>query len=596
MADKSTSTIAVHQNERQPEHNETEQIHQHHGLHQIINDIDEKDARDRYREEAADNTVGAHSQLDDDGSKSPGHHNQRTPSLSNSESETLIVAWEENDPENPYNWSKARKITILITTMTSIINSTMGSALPSNAVPFMAKEWGVTSTTQMVLPVSTYLVGYILGPLVWAPLSEQYGRRTLVVVTFLIFMVWTMACALAPNWAGFLIFRLFTGVFASAPIAVVTGILADVFGSARTRGRAMSMFMAMTVFGPLFAPIISGYCSTTIGWRWTFWIALIYAGASLIPLALLPETYGPILLKRRAVRMRKEDPKANIVAPHELEKKNLRELATIVLTRPLRMIISELIVSCVCIYLALLYAIFYMTFTAFPLIFEDIYKFSPGVEGLIFLAIGAGTLLSIPIFYAYDNYLLNAIDRGEAWTKQEEYRRLPLACLGGPVFVISLFWLGWTAKAEVSFVAPMLAGIPFGLGFMLIFIALLNYLTDAYEIFAASANAAASCCRSLLATVLPLAASQMFKKLTISGACSLLGGLSLLMCAIPFLFIWKGEKIRAGSKFCIALRERKIEMQRKVEEQRQRTLLREQQRQGQPLQQPLSPGLQKETV
>lgn len=148
----------------------------------------------------------------------------------------------------------------------------------------------------------------------------------------------------------------------------------------------------------------------------------------------------------------------------------------------------------------------------------------------------------------------------------------------------------------------------------MIFIALLNYLTgmliliffsnslspansqDAYEIFAASANAAASCCRSLLATVLPLAATAMFSRLTIPGACSLLGGLSLLMCAIPFLFIWKGEKIRAGSKFCIALRERKIEMQRKVEEQRQRQLLREQQRQGQALQQPLSPALQKETV
>jgi hypothetical protein len=87
----------------------------------------------------------------------------------------------------------------------------------------------------------------------------------------------------------------------------------------------------------------------------------------------------------------------------------------------------------------------------------------------------------------------------------------------------------------------------------------------------------------------------MFRRLTIPGACSLLGGLSLLMCAIPFLFIWKGEKIRAGSKFCIALRERKIEMQRKVEEQRQRRLLHAQHRQGQPLQQPLSPELRKET-
>ena len=124
------------------------------------------------------------------------------------------------------------------------------------------------------------------------------------------------------------------------------------------------------------------------------------------------------------------------------------------------------------------------------------------------------------------------------------------------------------------------------------------HLLDAYEIFAASANAASSCCRSLLATVLPLAATPMFQRLTIPGACSLLGGLSLLMCAIPFLFIWKGEQIRAGSKFCIALRERKIEMQRKVEEQRQRALLRQQQQQlqGQQLKQPTSPALEKEIV
>lgn len=60
----------------------------------------------------------------------------------------------------------------------------------------------------------------------------------------------------------------------------------------------------------------------------------------------------------------------------------------------------------------------------------------------------------------------------------------------------------------------------------------------------------------------------MFRSLGISGACSLLGGLSLLMCAVPFIFIWQGEKIRANSRFCIALRERKEEMARKVEVQR----------------------------
>lgn len=62
----------------------------------------------------------------------------------------------------------------------------------------------------------------------------------------------------------------------------------------------------------------------------------------------------------------------------------------------------------------------------------------------------------------------------------------------------------------------------------------------------------------------------MYDRLGIAGATSLLGGLSCLMCAVPFLFIWKGETIRAGSRFCTALRERKEDMARREEEQRRK--------------------------
>jgi len=84
------------------------------------------------------------------------------------------------------------------------------------------------------------------GPIVWAPLSEQFGRRWLVVGTFVMFCTWTLACALAPNWPAFLIFRLLVGVFASAPIALVAGIMADIYGEYRTRGRAMASFFAVS--------------------------------------------------------------------------------------------------------------------------------------------------------------------------------------------------------------------------------------------------------------------------------------------------------------------------------------------------------------
>lgn len=296
----------------------------------------------------------------------------------------------------------------------------------------------------------------------------------------------------------------------------------------------------------------------------------------------------------RARRLRSEaaaNPASTLIlAPHERSPLSLPHLATRVLARPLRMLLLEPIVSATCAYLALCYAIFYMTFVAFPLVYVDLYALSLGVEGLCFLPIGLGALCALPVFFAWDRYLSRAIAEGRPWTRKEEYRRLPLACLGGPLFVVSLFWLGWSARAGVAVVVPAMSGVPFGMGFMLIFMALvcfhylslfllilriplcdanhsppvsqLNYLVDAYEIYAASANAAASCSRSLLATVLPFASTPMFASLDIAGACSVLGALSCVMCIVPFVFIWKGERLREASGFCRSLKAAKMEAAR----------------------------------
>lgn len=130
--------------------------------------------------------------------------------------------------------------------MMLVLNSTIGSALPSMAIPYIAREFAVTSTPQMVLPISVYLIGYVMGPIIWGPLSEQFGRRNLTIGTFVVFCLFTMACALARSWPGFLFFRLLCGVFVSAPIAICTGIFADIFEDPKTRGRAMAVFMVVS--------------------------------------------------------------------------------------------------------------------------------------------------------------------------------------------------------------------------------------------------------------------------------------------------------------------------------------------------------------
>jgi MFS family permease len=314
--------------------------------------------------------------------------------------------------------------------------------------------------------------------------------------------------------------------------------------------------------------VISGFVSPSIGWRWSFWIGLIIAGASLPPLFFLPETFGPVLLARRAQELRRSTGNDQIFARIELEKKGFKQMATVTLTRPLRMLFFEPIVSATSIYLSLIYGIFFMYFEAYPIVYQGIYKMSPGIAGLMFLPIFPGSAFAMFLFMYYDTFLRNAQRQNKAWAQREEARRLPLACFAGPFLVVALFWLGWTSREGIPFYVPMLAGLPFGMAFTMLFITLINYLTDAYEIFAASALAASSCSRSVAGAVLPFATNPMYGNLGVAWASSLLAFLSLGMCAIPFIFLWKGDMLRARSKFCIYLKENKAKEQAELARER----------------------------
>jgi MFS family permease len=77
------------------------------------------------------------------------------------------------------------------------------------------------------------------------PLSEHFGRRIITHVGFFFFIFWTLGAALSPNWPALLVFRFLAGFVGSSPIAVVTGILADIFDDPGHRGYAMAFFMAV---------------------------------------------------------------------------------------------------------------------------------------------------------------------------------------------------------------------------------------------------------------------------------------------------------------------------------------------------------------
>jgi len=179
-----------------------------------------------------------------------------------------------------------------------------------------------------------------------------------MISTFIVFTAFTLGCALAPTFAGLIVFRLLVGIGSSTPISVIGGIYADIYNTPKARGLVITLFMAATTWGPLIGPVASGFVATA-SWRWTYWVGLIIAGASWPLLLLMPETYGPIVLKKKAAKLRKETGDANIVAPAELQKQDLRDLVLVVLTRPIRMFLYEAIVLTTCLYLSVVYGVFY---------------------------------------------------------------------------------------------------------------------------------------------------------------------------------------------------------------------------------------------
>lgn len=226
------------------------------------------------------------------------------------------------------------------------------------------------------------------------------------------------------------------------------------------------------------------------------------------------------------------------------------------LLRPIGLLVEPLVFF-TDLFILYQYIIFFLYFGLYPLVFRDTYNLSPGVSALMFMGTAVGAVLAVFIFLAWEKYHTHAAAQGKKWARKDEYRRLPLACFGGPLFAISEFWLGWSARPDIHWIVPALSGVLLGIGIDLTFLALNNYLTDAYGIYSASVMASSVIIRNIFASVtIPFCTYPLYQNLGAAWACTLLGGLCCLIVPIPFAFCRWGPKLRARSPFCQMLQKK----------------------------------------
>ncbi|KAF4614327.1 hypothetical protein G7Y89_g15410 [Cudoniella acicularis] len=448
------------------------------------------------------------------------------------------------------NFSKGQKWAIAVLQSLSTFAVTFASSVYVNGIEGVMQRFDVSEEVA-TLGLSLFVLGFALGPLIWAPLSEVYGRKSIFVISYTAYTAFSVAAACAPNITALLVLRFFASAFGSSSMTNAGGVIVDMFSKAE-RGLATGLFATAPFLGPALGPIAGAFLGETQGWRWILGLIAILGGVIWIATMLVTrETYAPFILRCRARALSRMTGSVYVSRLDAGQPpKTLSQELSVSFTRPWILLFREPIVLLASLYISIVYGTLYMFFAGFPIVFQVARGWSQGTAGLPFVGVAIGVCLAT-LAAGVDNkrYVrLCAAAEAEGCAVEPE-ARLGTAMAGSIVLPIGLFLFAWTTYPSVHWIVPIIGAMFFSCGLVMVFISLMSYLVDSYVVYAASVLAANSVLRSLFGTAFPLFTTRMYENLGNQWASSIPAFLVLGCLPFPFLFHKYGPQIRSKCKY-----------------------------------------------
>ena len=349
----------------------------------------------------------------------------------------------------------------------------LSPSIYSPGIDDIMKKFGVSQAVA-TLGTSLSLLGYAIGPMLWSPLSEvpRMGRNTIYIVTLAAFLLLKLPIVLASNIETVLIFR-FLSAFAGSPAQATGGATISDMYNPRDRSYGLGLWELSTWIGPTLGPLVGGFAAQAKGWRWTIWELIWVNSAMLVFIfCFLPETSASNILYRRAKRLRREAGVGSIRAATELESLKLskKDLAYKTLIRPFVLCFQEPICLLLNTYTALITGLLFTWLESLPIVFGGIYGFNLGQIGLAFLGLLVGSVVAYLIFvvwfFAFES---KRFDYNGYCVPEERFIPLMAGCIFIP---ICLFIFGWSAKADIPWIVPVIGSGLFSIGGFSLFVSL----------------------------------------------------------------------------------------------------------------------------
>lgn len=292
-------------------------------------------------------------------------------------------------------------------------------------------------------------------------------------------------------------------------------------------------------------------------WRWTQWTVLFFIVAFGLPIPFTKETYKKTILQRRAKKL-------GIINSSIPDERTFLQAAsyflTTILFRPLHMLLTEPIVTLVCMYNGFMFGLMYTYVVASPWVYSTYYNFSLTAQSLSFLGLIVGSLLAPVPLIAFDLYVyqprlkrFRRLQENNRSLQEQDFppeNRLFSAMVGSLILPASLLGFAWTARPSIQYVVPMVFQAISILSSLLIYVSISIFMLDAYgPLYGASAAGAAMFTRYSLSAAFPMFALQMYQGLGVHWATTILACCTIPMALIPWLFFKYGERLRSKMKY-----------------------------------------------
>lgn len=412
-----------------------------------------------------------------------------------------------------YSFPSWRKWTILSVIFAVQVSMNFNTSLYSNALTGISEEFNVSMQAARC-GAMIFLVMYAFGCELWAPWSEEIGRKPVLQASLFLVNVFQLPVALAPNFASIMVGRALGGL-SSAGGSVTLGMIADMW-EANNQQYAVAFVVFSSVAGSVFGPVVGGFCEEYLPWRWCIWIQLIVGVVvQLMHLIMVPETRSTVMMDKIAKRMRKSGKRVNVYGPNELvpfwERFSFREIC-ITWIRPFHMFLTEPIVLTLSLLSGFSDALIFMFIQSFGLVYEQ-WQFSKIALGLAFIPILIGYFLAW--FSFIPAIKLNIRERREnPDSEKAQYEsRLRWLLYTAPFLPAGLFGFAWTTRygTSIHWSGSMVFAGAVGVANYAIYMATIDYMVCAYGPYSASATGGNGWARDFLAGVLTVPAIPFYQ-------------------------------------------------------------------------------------